>query len=83
MPQHLPRFADAGPRQVAIDGAWYFNSGNYLRFGSCAGLPNAASVIAFSHPALPDRMPQESFDTSRFKSCRHARRAPTRYNIRT
>jgi len=55
--QNLPKVAEAiiGGWQAA--GAWYFNSGNYLRFGS---------MVATGDPALPNPTPKKWFDTQKF-----------------
>ena len=65
--QHLPRVAEGVLGGWHTTGAWYFNSGDYLRFGSYAALPNAANVIAFGDPALSNPTPQKWFDTTMFK----------------
>ena len=55
--QNLPRAVDGILGGWQAIGAWYFNSGNYLRFGS---------MIATGDPALPNPTPQKWFDTSKF-----------------
>lgn len=65
--QKLPYVAEAILGGWQSTGAWYFNSGNYLRFGSYAALPNAANVISSGDPALSNPAPQKWFDTSKFR----------------
>ena len=55
--QNLPRAVDGILGGWQVIGAWYFNSGNYLRFGP---------MIATGDPALPNPTPQKWFDTSKF-----------------
>ncbi len=54
--QNMPRVAEAivGGWQVA--GAWYFNSGDYLRFGS---------MVATGDPAVANPTPKQWFDISK------------------
>jgi hypothetical protein len=65
--QNLPRIAEGVLGGWHSTGAWYFNSGDYLRFGSYAALPGAANVIAYVDPALSNPTPQKWFDTTQFK----------------
>ena len=65
--QHLPRVAEGVLGGWHTTGAWYFNSGDYLRFGSYAALPNATNVVASGDPALTNPTPGEWFDITKFK----------------
>jgi hypothetical protein len=55
--QNLPRVVEAVVGGWQAAGAWYFNSGNYLRFGP---------MVATGDPVLPNPTPKAWFDKSKF-----------------
>jgi len=56
--RNMPRVVEGILGGWQTIGAWYFNSGNYLRFGP---------MIATGDPALGNPTPQQWFDTSKFQ----------------